>query len=164
MASELHVDAIKHSGGTSALTIDSSGHVSHPVRPYFSVRQNDGQSLASGTQTTMLHATSISQRGNDYDSSTGFFTAPVTGLYNFNADVQISSATQWQFFLQHSNSGGSGIRGYVGFNGASGEKTTIASQSLTIQMTAGELMMVRVTHFLGSNQNIFGHFQGYFIG
>ena len=27
MASELHVDAIKHSGGTSALTIDSSGNV-----------------------------------------------------------------------------------------------------------------------------------------
>ena len=27
MASELHVDAIKHSGGTSALTIDSSGSV-----------------------------------------------------------------------------------------------------------------------------------------
>ena len=25
MASELHVDAIKHSGGTSAITIDSSG-------------------------------------------------------------------------------------------------------------------------------------------
>ena len=27
MASELHVDAIKHSGGTSALTIDSSGNL-----------------------------------------------------------------------------------------------------------------------------------------
>jgi hypothetical protein len=27
MASELHVDAIKHSGGTSAITINSSGHV-----------------------------------------------------------------------------------------------------------------------------------------
>ena len=30
MASELHVDAIKHSGGTSALTIDSSGRVNIP--------------------------------------------------------------------------------------------------------------------------------------
>jgi hypothetical protein len=27
MASELHVDAIKHSGGTSAMTIDSSGNI-----------------------------------------------------------------------------------------------------------------------------------------
>ena len=30
MASELHVDAIKHSGGTSAITINSSGNVSIP--------------------------------------------------------------------------------------------------------------------------------------
>ena len=30
MASELHVDAIKHSGGTSALTINSSGRVNIP--------------------------------------------------------------------------------------------------------------------------------------
>ncbi len=146
------------------MTIDSSGHVSHPVRPYFSYRQNSGQSVASGTQTTFLHDLLVSQRGNDYDTSTGFFTAPITGLYNFNADVQISTATQWQFFMQHSNSSGGSIRGYVGFNGASGEKTTQASQSLTVQMTAGERMLIRVTHFLGSNQTLYGHFQGYFIG
>ena len=30
MASELHVDSIKHSGGTSAMTIDSSGNVNIP--------------------------------------------------------------------------------------------------------------------------------------
>ena len=30
MASELHVDAIKHSGGTSAITINSSGNVNIP--------------------------------------------------------------------------------------------------------------------------------------
>ena len=32
MASELHVDAIKHSGGTSAMTIDSSGRILTPAR------------------------------------------------------------------------------------------------------------------------------------
>jgi len=33
MASELHVDAIKHSGGTSALTINSSGVVTNTQKP-----------------------------------------------------------------------------------------------------------------------------------
>ena len=164
MASELHVDAIKHSGGTSAMTIDSSGHVSHPVRPYFSVRQNDGQSVATGTQTTMLHPTSISERGSDYNSSTGKFTAPITGLYHFTADVQISTRTQWQFFFQHDNSGGSAIRSYVGFNAQSGTYMTIGSQSLTVQMTASDTIYIRVTHFLGSSQNVYGHFHGFFIG
>ena len=39
MASELHVDAIKHSGGTSAMTIDSSGRVKTPARPTFRARR-----------------------------------------------------------------------------------------------------------------------------
>ena len=42
MASELHVDAIKHSGGTSALTIDSSGRVTQPVLPCWSVEGISG--------------------------------------------------------------------------------------------------------------------------
>ena len=163
--STLKVGTIQdHANSNTAISIDSSGHVSHPVRPYFSYRQNSGQSVASGTQTTFLHDTLISQRGSDYATGTGKFTAPITGLYNFNADVQVSSKTQWQFFFQHSASGGSSIRSYVGFNGQSGEETTIASQSLMVQMTAGETMHIRVTHFLGSNQTLYGHFQGYFIG
>ena len=36
MASELHVDAIKHSGGTSALTIDSSGNLTASANVHYS--------------------------------------------------------------------------------------------------------------------------------
>ena len=36
MASELHVDAIKHSGGTSALTIDSSGNLTANANVHYS--------------------------------------------------------------------------------------------------------------------------------
>jgi hypothetical protein len=35
MASELHVDAIKHSGGTSALTIDSSGNLTASANVHY---------------------------------------------------------------------------------------------------------------------------------
>lgn len=49
MASELHVDAIKHSGGTSAITINSSGGVNiagHVIQFVF----NEDHSLTSVTQ------------------------------------------------------------------------------------------------------------------
>ena len=36
MASELHVDAIKHSGGTSAVTIDSSGNLTANANVHYS--------------------------------------------------------------------------------------------------------------------------------
>ena len=47
MASELHVDAIKHSGGTSALTIDSSGRVLQPSVPAFRVSLISDQSITA---------------------------------------------------------------------------------------------------------------------
>jgi len=47
MASELHVDAIKHSGGTSALTIDSSGRVFQPSKPMFQVKSVDTNSFGT---------------------------------------------------------------------------------------------------------------------
>ena len=47
MASELHVDAIKHSGGTSAMTIDSSGRVFQPSKPMFQVKSVDTNSFGT---------------------------------------------------------------------------------------------------------------------
>jgi len=52
MASELHVDAIKHSGGTSAMTINSSGSVNIPG----SVIQ-----VVTSETTTQISATSGSE-------------------------------------------------------------------------------------------------------
>lgn len=56
MASELHVDAIKHSGGTSALTINSSGSVNiagHVVQTLSEVLRNRTTSTSS-SYTTVL--------------------------------------------------------------------------------------------------------------
>tara|TARA_R100001510_G_scaffold56514_1_gene62248 strand:- start:24 stop:563 length:540 start_codon:yes stop_codon:yes gene_type:complete len=49
MASELHVDAIKHSGGTSALTIDSSGNVHKAGMVVQTVDFTHGTTVASNS-------------------------------------------------------------------------------------------------------------------
>lgn len=64
MASELHVDAIKHSGGTSALTIDSSGNLTasaklHSVGSVIQLVKSTGGTQTSTTSTSFV-ATDIS--------------------------------------------------------------------------------------------------------
>ena len=87
MTSILKVDNIQHSGGTTGLTIDSSGRVLTPANPKFSVR------LATATSSSNF--TSISDvpfDTTDFDvgnciaisSDVATFTAPVTGYYQFN--------------------------------------------------------------------------------
>jgi len=53
MASELHVDAIKHSGGTSALTIDSSGNV-HKAGMIVQVKETTTTGSISTTSTSYV--------------------------------------------------------------------------------------------------------------
>ena len=57
MASELHVDAIKHSGGTSALTIDSSGNVNIPGHV---IQTQSSVITATTAHTTTTYTDSIS--------------------------------------------------------------------------------------------------------
>ena len=86
MASELHVDAIKHSGGTTALEIDSSGRVLTPARPAFKARRAgaSNQSLGGGsdTQTLIMNVVDF-DIGGGYSTSTGIYTVPKTGIYFF---------------------------------------------------------------------------------
>ena len=75
--STLKVDTIQHSGGTTGLTIDSSGRILTPARPMFFARMN---SLTSASSVVKFDDIQINV-GSCYDSSTGRFTASITGFY-----------------------------------------------------------------------------------
>ena len=80
MASELHVDAIKHSGGTSAMTIDSSGRVLSPNVPCFHV-YNDDTNFSSTSLVKWTANVAVVNNGNGFDLSNNRFVAPVAGHY-----------------------------------------------------------------------------------
>ena len=87
MASTLKVNTIAHSGGTNAMTIDSSGNVNFPQRvtigvtPYAFVGFPNTDSYVAKTANAVVdfsHA--FVNDGNHYDTSTYKFTCPVAGL------------------------------------------------------------------------------------
>ena len=84
MASELHVDAIKHSGGTSAMTIDSSGRPAFPNRVVFEAHYTGGNiTFSTGSNQALVYNNVVQQGGTNYNTSTGKFTVPITGFYLF---------------------------------------------------------------------------------
>ena len=78
MASILKVNELQHTGGTSALTVDSSGRmgVSNPI--YVWARRSDGSLTADGT---IIWNDEMIDTANAYNNTTGIFTCPRDGHY-----------------------------------------------------------------------------------
>tara|TARA_R100001086_G_scaffold238563_1_gene163407 strand:- start:356 stop:967 length:612 start_codon:yes stop_codon:yes gene_type:complete len=74
MASELHVDAIKHSGGTSALTIDSSGNLTASANVHYS------GAIIQVVQGTTTSASSFSIGTGSFSST--LMSATITPKFN----------------------------------------------------------------------------------
>ena len=77
------VTAIKHSGGTSVFTLDSSGRMLRPNQPAFLVHATAASNLTD--DTTIAFGTEIFDQNGDFASNT--FTAPVTGRYQLNVQM-----------------------------------------------------------------------------
>lgn len=108
MTSIIKVDNIQNSGGTAALSIDSSGRVLTPARPAWSayLSADSAQTTQNAYITAPWNATAIND-GN-FNTSTHAYTTPVAGLYHINYSFRLDNAD-----------GGSYIIGNIAFDGSS---------------------------------------------
>lgn len=70
----------------STTNIDSTGRYTNTAQPafraYLSTVTNDV--TGDGTNYTVIFNNEVFDRGSNYDNTTGIFTAPVAGIYQFN--------------------------------------------------------------------------------
>lgn len=92
MASELGVQTIQHTNGTDALTIDASGNVTtqqivYPkgltYYPALLANRNATYTSASGAGYWVCDVVEFDE-GSNYSTSTGKFTAPISGIYHID--------------------------------------------------------------------------------
>ena len=115
--STLRVDEIKDSTGASTgLTIDDSGRVLTPARPFFHVYIDNGGSNPNSGGTSHLVpfdgvVSNVGSHFNATSSGNGYsFTAPVTPVYQFNWNLSIYGISVGQYFRQHIRVNGSAYR------------------------------------------------------
>ena len=93
MASLLKVENIAHTNGTTAVSIDSSGRVALPNRPYAFVDFGATAAYVSHSAGSILiFDNAMVNDGNHYNTSSGVWTCPVDGLYQVNCSLLSQNA------------------------------------------------------------------------
>ena len=158
--SNLLVQNIKHTNGTTAQTVDSGGRVTTPARPVFcAIRATHQTSAGVGAFDV-----AIVNVGSHYSTSTYRFTAPVAGTYWFTCTglPYTTSSGDFFYFRKNGTHYGDGIGGGAAFKTYLVNADESITNSLPITLAASDYVD---TYFVanGTEAN-YSHFSGYLLG
>tara|TARA_A100001388_G_scaffold271248_1_gene249780 strand:+ start:1656 stop:2480 length:825 start_codon:yes stop_codon:yes gene_type:complete len=157
---ELDLATIKDSTGTNtAMTIDSTGRVFTPARPQFYAYDGSAawQSLASFHQ--VVFPNTLYNVGNHYSTSTGYFTAPVDGLYSFSGKLYLNNTNNSSYYIAI-NGSGENYRYHIATENTAGDMTISFAEN--IELTSGQY--VSVLGYTGEYYKAHSTFQGFLVG
>ena len=136
--------------GDTKMRISHEGYVTTPNQPAFGVRGTNFNG------TTFLGGTVFSNIGNHFNTTTGLFTAPVAGTYNFNFTLSTSD-TQSHFVDLYKN----GVSDF-GHSLIYGVVYNTGSMTINVTLAAGDTMSA---HRRGAGYAVYNAlFSGHLIG
>ena len=142
--------------GTLRWQIDSSGRVTKPNQPAFSVYPAAGSPIGSGTLVFTGVRFNI---GSHYSTSTGRFTAPIAGIYLMVLTAQHYGLTATNGWIDIRLNDAEINARYETFDGA---QYTAGGISAIVQMNAGDYITIVTSGniFHDDNTNLSGYLLG----
>jgi len=162
MASTLKVNTIQHTGGTSAMTVDSGGRILQPEKPHFHVTKTDGH---IGASTTVIYNNVIRDTESAYNTSTGKYTIPsgLTGVWWFSMQ---GLANNTEFIEMEMRDGNTAIGNARNRSDSGANINASVSINIAYFATAGAEITIRTqaSSSMYGTGNQYSYWTGYFIG
>ena len=138
MTSILKVDTIQNSTGTDALSIDSNGYVTQAKLPVFLAVPSTSEITLTTTHSQIVFGTAKINSGNHYNTTTGEFTCPVDGIYEFGI-TSIGNGTATVYRLRPYKNGAS-IDDWEWRGVSAGAYTTNGELCIYVECSAGDVI------------------------
>jgi len=147
------------------MRIDSEGRVTMPYQPAFIAYDPSGNDRSSTGLFSDEFTSTLANTGNHYNPSTGYFTAPVAGYYQFgwNLFSTANGTTYSRAGIWYNGS----TEGVMGFSSGSNVSST-AMGSILMYMNVGDTAALGTqnsnytAYWYGSRQH--SRFWGYLVG
>lgn len=155
------------SNGLHGVTVDTAGRVTMPYLPAF-FATNAGSQYSNGA--TFIFSATNHNNGGHYSTSTGRFTAPVSGYYHFDfaAYVYDNSNTSIAVQINGSQVSNADVAPHIyKGNGATVGVQMTAAFSYDLQLNAGDWTSINARIGASYICNIYGghtHWNGHLIG
>jgi len=172
MSSILKVDTIQNTGGTTGLTIDSTGRMLTPARPAFRAKFNASGTLAAGGDmgggNSVLVPNDVTTSGfglhnvgSHYSTSNGKFTAPIAGLYFFQFNIYQNNTADCEidFYLGSQNLGNARFFAQDAYSSYS-----TCNASTTLMLSASDEVTIKVQVGTAYFNQTVSNFSGFLIG
>jgi len=161
MSSILKVDTVQNTSGTTGLTIDNAGRVLAPQVPAFSAYRDAGD---VGASTVYICNNVHFNNGGHYSTSTGRFTAPVTGIYQISTMFMCRDNAAYNNKYYDVRIDGSDYKRVYSANGGSGNHHNWNHTSL-FNLTAGQYVdVITGTVELYGQNSRYSTFSGHLVG
>ena len=155
---------------TEHMRIHSTGAVTKPLQPYFQVRSNGGNQTNTweAGQVIKFQTVGVNQ-GSHYSTSTGRFTAPVAGFYQFNFNgfgyLHATGSVGTTTITVALNINGSNYIMVAYENNANGNTYPLLSGSASVYLNANDYAQIFVQSggVYADTSNLYTAFSGHLV-
>jgi len=131
--------------------LDAAGRVTTPYQPVFSAYKNTG--LITTTGTIVFNVASVNV-GSHYNTSTGVFTAPVSGVYGLNFFILAQASDNWDIRLYKNASVYPDFDIRCNNNAVASNLTT--GGNIVVSLAANDTMSIKVDYLPSGDIYAFG--------